>query len=102
VTTVAEQPDINSIYLSTCIFNTISNIGEVDVSRASATLIVYKIPNTVKFAYSKLSGIFFRVVTRLLQLNNPDIKYYEDLVGIGIMDASAPDPKGYFLCNTFK
>ena len=43
-----------------------------------------KIP-TVKFPHSKLPGIFFRVVTTAAE--QPNIKYYEDLVGIGIMDS---------------
>ena len=74
----------------------------MDVSRTSATLIVYEIP-TVKFSHSKLPGIFFRVVTTAAE--QPNIKYYEDLVGIGIMDTSAPGPEGVcsvVLCNTFK
>ena len=70
----------------------------MDVSRTSATLIVDEIPNTVKFPHSKLPGISFRGVSTAAE----QPKYYEDLVGIGIMDASAPDPKGDFLCNTFK
>ena len=32
----------------------------------------------------------------------PNIGYYKDLVGIGIMDASAPNIEGVVLCNTFK
>ena len=72
----------------------------MDVSRTSATLIVYEIPTVVTFLHSKLPGIFFRVVTTAAE--QPDIKYYEDLVGIGITDASALDPEGVVLCNTFK
>ena len=70
----------------------------MDVSRTSATLIVYEIP-TVKFSHSKLPGIFFRVVTTTAE--QPNIKYYEDLVCIGIMDASAPNLSGVVLCNPF-
>ena len=71
----------------------------MDGSRTSATLIVYEIP-TVKFSHSKLPGIFFRVVTTAAE--QPNINYYEVLVGIGIMDASAPDLEGAVLCKTFK
>jgi hypothetical protein len=44
--------------------------------------------------------MFFRVVTTAAE--QPNKKYYEDLVGIDIMDASAPDPEGVVLCNPFK
>ena len=44
--------------------------------------------------------IFFRVVTTAAE--QPNINYYENLVDIGIIDASAPDPEGVVLCNTFK
>ena len=71
----------------------------MDVSRTSATLIVHEIP-TLKFSHSKLPGMFFRVVTTAAE--QPSKKYYEDLVGIDIMDASAPDPEGVVLCNPFK
>ena len=71
----------------------------MDVSRTSATLTVYEIP-TVKFSHSKLPGIFFRVVTTAAE--QPNIIHYEEFVGIGIMDASAPNLEGVVLCNTFK
>ena len=42
------------------------------------------------------------VVNAALQPHNLEKpKHYEALVGIGIMDASAPDPEGVVLCNTF-
>ncbi|OEU12101.1 hypothetical protein FRACYDRAFT_244361 [Fragilariopsis cylindrus CCMP1102] len=47
-----------------------------------------------------LPGIFFRVVTTAAE--QPNIKYYGDVVGIDIMDASAPDLEGVVLCITFK
>ena len=58
-----------------------------------------KIP-LVKFSHSKLPGKFFRVVTTAAE--QPNIKYSEDLVGIGMMDASAPDLEDGVFCNPFK